>query len=46
MDKMKFESPDMVAKNIDRIGVLFPNCVTEMLDAERSTAEHMLSAVY
>lgn len=40
MDKMKFESPDMVAKNIDRIAALFPNCVTEMLDAERSTAEH------
>lgn len=40
MDKMKFESPDMVAKNIDRIAALFPNCVTEMLDAERSTGEH------
>ncbi len=36
---MKFESPDMVAENIDRIAALFPNCVTEMLDEERSTPE-------
>ena len=39
MDKMRFESPDMVAENIDRIAALFPNCVTEMLDEERSTPE-------
>ena len=39
MDKMKFESPDMTAQNIDRIAALFPNCITEMLDEERSTPE-------
>ena len=39
MNKMKFESPDMTAQNIDRIAAIFPNCVTEMLDAERSTPE-------
>ena len=39
MNHMKFESPDMTAQNIDRIAVLFPNCVTEMLDEERSTPE-------
>ena len=39
MEKLKFESPDMAAQNIDRIAALFPNCVTEMLDAERSTPE-------
>ena len=39
MDKMKFESPDMTAQNIDRIAALFPNCVTEMLDEEHSTSE-------
>lgn len=39
MNKMKFESPDMAAQNIDRIAALFPNCVTEMLDEERSTPE-------
>lgn len=39
MDKMKFESPDMTAQNIDRIATLFPNCITEMLDEERSTPE-------
>ena len=32
MDKIKFESPDMTAQNIDRIAALFPNCVTEMPD--------------
>lgn len=32
MDKMKFESPDMTAQNIDRIAALFPNCVTEATD--------------
>ena len=32
MDKMKFESPDMTAQNIDRIAALFPNCITEAAD--------------
>ena len=32
MNKMKFESPDMTAQNIDRIAALFPNCVTEASD--------------
>ena len=32
MDKMKFESPDLTAQNIDRIAALFPNCVTEASD--------------
>ena len=39
MDKMKFESPDLTAQNIDRIAALFPNCITEMLDEEHSTPE-------
>ena len=39
MDKMKFESPDLTAQNIDRIAALFPNCITEMPDEERSTPE-------
>lgn len=32
MDKLRMESPDMTAQNIDRIAALFPNCVTEMPD--------------
>lgn len=32
MDKMKFESPDIVSGNIEKIAALFPNCVTEMPD--------------
>ena len=32
MDKLKFETPDLTSENIDKIAVLFPNCVTEMRD--------------
>lgn len=32
MDKMRMESLDMTAQNIDRIGAMFPNCITETLD--------------
>ena len=32
MDKMKQETPDLTAENIDKIAALFPNCVTEMRD--------------
>lgn len=39
MDKLRMESPDMTAQNIDRIAALFPNCVTEALDEEHSTLE-------
>ena len=39
MDKLRMESPDLTAQNIDRIAALFPNCITEMLDEEHSTAE-------
>lgn len=39
MDKLRMESPDMTAQNIDRIAALFPNCITEAPDEERSTPE-------
>ena len=32
MDKMRMESVDMTAQNIDKIGALFPNCITETAD--------------
>lgn len=32
MDKMRMESVDMTAHNIEKIGVLFPNCITETVD--------------
>jgi adenine-specific DNA-methyltransferase len=31
MDKMRMESPDMTAQNIDKIAALFPNCITETM---------------
>lgn len=32
MDKMKQETPDLTARNVEKIAALFPNCVTEMRD--------------
>ena len=32
MDKMRMESLDMTAQNIEKIGALFPNCITEAAD--------------
>lgn len=32
MDKMKLETHDLVAQNVEKIGALFPNCITEAVD--------------
>lgn len=32
MDKMKMETPDITAQNIEKIWTLFPNCITETAD--------------
>ena len=32
MEKMRMESVDMTAQNIDKIEALFPNCITETTD--------------
>lgn len=32
MDKLKMESIDMTAQNIEKIGAMFPNCITETKD--------------
>lgn len=32
MDKMRMESVDMTAQNIEKIGGMFPNCITETVD--------------
>lgn len=40
MNKMSMESVDIVAKNIEKIGELFPNCITEMSDEKKSTPEN------
>lgn len=39
MEKMRMETPDLTAQNVEKIAALFPNCITEMLDEERSTPE-------
>ena len=32
MEKMRMETPNLMAANVERIGALFPNCVTETTD--------------
>lgn len=32
MNKPKFETPDMVEKNIKKLAEIFPNCITEARD--------------
>lgn len=39
MEHMRFETPDMASKNVEKIAGLFPNCITEVLDEKRSTPE-------
>ncbi len=34
MDKMRMESIDMTEQNIEKIGALFPNCITEAKDTD------------
>ena len=34
MEKMRMESVDMTERNIEKIGALFPNCVTETVGAD------------
>ncbi len=33
MDKMRMESVDLTQQNVERIGALFPNCITETKDS-------------
>lgn len=40
MNKMRMESANMTEQNIERIGAIFPNCITEMLDEEKSTSDN------
>ncbi len=39
MEKMKMETANITAQNVEKIEALFPNCVTEALDEEKSTDE-------
>lgn len=36
MDKMRMESVDLTTQNIEKIGELFPNCITETVDKNGS----------
>ncbi len=39
MNKMKFESPDMTAQNIDRIAALFPNFTSAICKSINSNTD-------
>lgn len=39
MEKMRMESVDMTKQNVNKIAALFPNCITEVLDEEKSSPE-------
>lgn len=32
MDKVRMQTPDITALNVEKIGALFPNCITETSD--------------
>ena len=36
-NKLPLHPPNLTTQNIDKIAALFPNCITEMLDEEKST---------
>lgn len=38
-NKLPLQTPNLTAQNIDKIAALFPNCITEMLDEEKSTSD-------
>ena len=40
MNKLKMQTPNLTTQNIDKIAALFPNCITEMPDEEKSTHDH------
>lgn len=37
--KLPLQTPNLTAQNIDKIAALFPNCITEMPDEEKSTPD-------
>ena len=39
-NKLPLQTPNLTSQNIDKIAALFPNCITEMLDEEKSTPDH------
>lgn len=39
MNKLKMQTPNLTTQNIDKIAALFPNCITEMPDEEKSTPD-------
>lgn len=40
IEKMRMESVDGTARNIEKIAELFPNCISEMIDEEKTTPEN------
>ena len=45
-NKLPLQTPNLTTQNIDKIAALFPNCITEMLDEEKSPPPQGLQARY
>ena len=45
-NKLPLQTPNLTAQNIDKIAALFPNCITEMPDEEKSTSDHKVYKRY
>ena len=46
MNKPKFETPDMVEKNIEKLAEIFPNCITEARDETESLKKPLILKCY
>ena len=42
MDKMRMESVNLTAQNVEKIGAMFPNCVTETIDENGKPRKRMV----
>ena len=44
MDEIKMESVDMIARNIEKMEKLFPNCITETIDEKGKEKKLLISS--
>lgn len=42
MDKMKMETYNLTVRNVERIGELFPNCITETREGEGHCVKQLI----
>jgi len=42
MERMKMESQNLVCENVEKIGKLFPNCITEMTGVDGKIKKELI----